>query len=52
MAGYVENHLIDNENIVYQARLHWIIFFSWRGQEKDHEKDYYNLNNGRSVDSG
>lgn len=30
MAGYVRSHLIENEKIVYQAKLHWIIFFSWR----------------------
>lgn len=28
--GYVENHLIENEKIVYKASLHWIIFLSWR----------------------
>jgi len=28
--GYVENHLIENEKIIYKANLHWVIFLTWR----------------------
>jgi uncharacterized membrane protein YdbT with pleckstrin-like domain len=31
MGGYVENNLLKDERIVYQAKLHWIVFVSWRG---------------------
>ena len=31
MAGYIENNLLKDERIVYQAKLHWIVFVSWRG---------------------
>ena len=30
MGSYVRNNLINGEQVVYEARLHWIIFFSLR----------------------
>ncbi len=30
MGSYVHNNLISGEQVVYEARLHWIIFFSLR----------------------
>ena len=30
MGSYVQNNLITGEQVVYEARLHWIIFFSLR----------------------
>ena len=30
MGSYVQNNLISGEQVVYEARLHWIIFFSLR----------------------
>lgn len=27
--GYVRNNLISGEHIVYETRLHWIIYISW-----------------------
>ena len=30
MGSYVRNNLISGEQVVYEARLHWIIFFSLR----------------------
>ena len=30
MGSYVQNNLISGEQVVYEARLHWIIFFSFR----------------------
>jgi uncharacterized membrane protein YdbT with pleckstrin-like domain len=30
MGSYVHNNLISGEQVVYEARLHWIIFFSFR----------------------
>jgi uncharacterized membrane protein YdbT with pleckstrin-like domain len=28
MGHYVNGHLIKDENVVYETRLHWVIFFS------------------------
>ena len=30
MGSYVQNNLITGEQVVYEARLHWIIFYSLR----------------------
>jgi len=30
MGSYVQNNLISGEQVVYEARLHWIIFFTLR----------------------
>jgi uncharacterized membrane protein YdbT with pleckstrin-like domain len=30
MGSYVQNNLISGEQVVYEARLHWIIFFTFR----------------------
>jgi len=30
MGSYVQNNLITGEQVVYEARLHWIIFFTFR----------------------
>jgi len=30
MGSYVHNNLISGEQVIYEARLHWIIFFSLR----------------------
>lgn len=30
MGSYVNNHLIANEQVKYEAKPHWIIFISWR----------------------
>lgn len=29
MGSYVNNHLIANEQVAYEAKPHWIIFLSW-----------------------
>ncbi len=28
MGGYVNKHLISNESVVFETKLHWVIFFS------------------------
>jgi uncharacterized membrane protein YdbT with pleckstrin-like domain len=30
MGNYVNNHLIKDENVVLETRLHWVIFFTLR----------------------
>lgn len=30
MGSYVNKHLISNENVVFETKLHWVIFFSLR----------------------
>jgi uncharacterized membrane protein YdbT with pleckstrin-like domain len=30
MGKYVNNHLISNETVVFEAKLHWVIFFTLR----------------------
>jgi uncharacterized membrane protein YdbT with pleckstrin-like domain len=30
MGSYVNNHLIRNEAVKYEAKPHWVIFVSWR----------------------
>lgn len=30
MGSYVNKHLINNENVVFETKLHWVIFFSLR----------------------
>ena len=31
MASYVRGSLLKDERIVYETKLHWIAFLSWRG---------------------
>lgn len=31
MGKYVQNNLTAGENVIYEAKPHWIIFLSWRG---------------------
>ena len=31
MGNYVQDNLISGENVVYETRLHWIVFLSLRG---------------------
>jgi len=30
MGSYVRSNLLNDETVVYETRLHWIIFISWR----------------------
>ncbi len=30
MGNYVNGHLIKDEKVAFETRLHWVIFFSWR----------------------
>jgi uncharacterized membrane protein YdbT with pleckstrin-like domain len=30
MANYIAETLIEGEKVTYEAKLHWVIFFSWR----------------------
>lgn len=30
MGAYVEGNLVRGEQVVYEAKLHWIVFISWR----------------------
>lgn len=30
MGNYVNGHLIRDEYVAFETRLHWVIFFSWR----------------------
>lgn len=30
MGGYVNKHLISNESVVFETKLHWVIFFSFK----------------------
>lgn len=29
MGKYVSSHLIKDESVVFETRLHWVIFFTW-----------------------
>jgi len=29
MGKYVNSHLIKDESVVFETRLHWVIFFTW-----------------------